>query len=109
MVDIQKLRFDEPLPHRTAEHEIQSQSAEANEAPPVKRLDKEVTRLGEIAFAGGMYCEVWVGRWEKGGGERGSGEGVGGEKSGDKGAGGEKGDVEKVNLNLITFILLISP
>ena len=67
MVDVQNLRFNEPLPR---------QPVEANEAPPVKRLDGEVTRLEEIAFAGGTYCEVWVGRWEKRGGE------VGGEKVG---------------------------
>ena len=41
-------------------------SVEASEVPPVKRLDGEVTRLGDIPFAGGLYCEVWVGRWEKG-------------------------------------------
>jgi len=78
MADTQKLRFLEPLPQR-------------EEIPLVKRLDGEVTRLGEIAFAGGMYCEVWVGRWEKGSRE---------------GTGGEKVDVEKVSLSLATSILL---
>ncbi|KAF9653023.1 kinase-like protein [Thelephora ganbajun] len=66
-----KLRSHEPLPRHTSEHETQdSQPVEVNEAPPVKRLDGEVTRLGEIAFAGGLCCEVWIGRWEKGGGEK---------------------------------------
>lgn len=44
----------------------ESQSVEASEVPPVKRLDGEVVRQGEIPFAGGMYYEVWVGLWEKG-------------------------------------------
>jgi len=79
MTDTQKLRFLEPLPQR-------------EETPLVKRLDGEVTSIGDIAFAGGMYCEVWVGRWEKGGRE---------------GIGEEKVDVEKVSLSLTTPILLI--
>jgi hypothetical protein len=88
MADIQKLRSNEPLLRRTAEQEVQeSQSVEANEAPPIKQLDGEVTRQEEIAFGGGMYFEVWVGRWEKGGGEE-----VGG---------------KKVSLSLTTLILLM--
>ncbi|KAF9649126.1 kinase-like protein [Thelephora ganbajun] len=63
--------FRELLRRRTAEPETQdSQLVEANTASPVKQLDGEVTRLGEVALAGGMYCEVWIGRWEKGGGEK---------------------------------------
>ena len=87
-VDIQRVQFDEPLSRRTLERETQeeSQLIEVNEALPVKRLDGEVTRLGKVAFAGGMYCEIWVGRWKKG---------------------GEREEVEeKVCLRLTTFILL---
>jgi hypothetical protein len=62
--DIQKLRFKEPLLRRTAEQKTQ-EPAEINEAPSVKLLDGEVMRGGEIAFAGGTYCEVWIGRWKK--------------------------------------------
>lgn len=77
-----------PPPRRTTEHEIKDiQPPEANEAPSIRRLDGEVTRLEEIAFAAGTYCEVWEGRWAKGG--------------------GEKAEVEKVSLNLTAFILLI--
>ena len=62
----QKARFDEPSPRRTAKHGTrENQSVEANEVLPVKRLDGEVVWQGEIPFAGGMHCEVWVGRWEK--------------------------------------------
>lgn len=39
-------------------------------------------KLGEIAFAGGTHCEVWVGQWEKGGGEE---------------VGGERAEAEKVS------------
>ena len=86
MFDVQKLRFDEPLPHRTSEHESQeSQSVEDGQVPPVNRLNGEVTRLGEIAFAGGTYCEIWQGKWET-----------------DK----DKGDGEKVRLSLTVCILL---
>jgi len=67
-----------------------NQSVEANEAPPVKRLDGEVTKLRDIAFAGGVHCEVWRGVWE-----RGSGEGIDEKKVGDKGL-----SVEKVSLSL---------
>jgi hypothetical protein len=59
------------------------QSSQANETPPVRRLDGEVTRNGETPFTGGTYCDVWVGRWVR----PGSGE-------------------EKVSLSLTTFILL---
>jgi len=96
MPNAQKLQSHEP-PRHTVEHEIQdTQSVETNEAPPVKRLDGEVTRQGDVAFAAGAYCDVWVGRWEKRSGERGSGE-----------AGGEKVEVEKVSLSLVTSIPLI--
>ena len=93
MADVRKLRFIESLPCRTTERETQeSQSVEANETPPVKRLDgevvREVMRRGETAFAGGTYCRVWVGWWEKGGGEVGR---------------------EKVSLGLATSILLTRP
>jgi len=100
MADIQGLRFSEPLP--IGEHKKQAnQPVEVNEAPPVKQLDGEVVKLEEIGFGGGVYCEVWEGRWEKG-----RGEGIDGEKAGDKGVRGEKVDVEKVSLSLTAFILL---
>ena len=67
--------------------EPESQPVEANETPAVKRLDGEVMRLGEIAFPGGTYCEIWAGRWKK---------------PGDKEA-----DGEKVRLSPITSTLLI--
>jgi hypothetical protein len=31
--------------------------------PTVKRLDGEITREGDIPFAGGLYCDVWQGTW----------------------------------------------
>ena len=78
-------RFPEPPSRRTTEHETQDASSiEASEAPSIRRLDGEITRLEDIAFAGGTYCEVWVGRWVKGGGED-----------------------EKVSLSLNTSVLLI--
>ena len=93
MPDIQKSRSSEPPPHRTAEHEIQDvQSTEPNEAPPVRRLDGEVTKRGDVALAGGTHCEVWVGEWVKGG----------------RMEGGE-GDVEKVRLRLIMSTPLTWP
>ena len=58
--------------------------------PPIERLNGEVTRIGGIAFAGGTYCEIWQGWWEKPGNE-------GGYK--------EMGDGEKVRLNLTISIL----
>ncbi|KAF9651706.1 kinase-like protein [Thelephora ganbajun] len=65
------LGFHEPLLLRTTKPGTQeSQLVETDEAPPVKRLDGEVTKLGDIAFAGGTHCEVWIGRWEKGGGKK---------------------------------------
>ena len=82
MTDIQEL-----LPitgHETQEN----RPVGANEAPSVKRLDGEVTRIGVRALTGGMHCEVWEGRWEKR---------VGG-----------KVEVEKVNQSITTSILLIS-
>ena len=76
--DIQMSRSSEPPLHRIPEHEIQDvQSTKANEALPVRRLDGEVTKTGDVAFAGGTHCEIWKGQWVKG------------------------GDVEKVRLRLI--------
>jgi heat shock protein HslJ len=81
-----------PIAQAGADEEVapvsrrESQSVEVKEVPPVKRLDGEVVRQGETAFTGGMYCEVWVGQWEKGGG---------------------KLDPEKVSLSLNAPILLI--
>ena len=60
-------------------------SVQADEAPPITRLDGEVTRQA-TSFAKGRYCEVWVGEWVNGG--------------------GEKVKVEKTSLNLTTSTLL---
>ena len=89
--NIQKLRFDEPSRRPTVEGEPpESQPVESSEPPHIKRLDGRITRMGELAFAGGTYCEVWVGRWDKGGEE----------------AGREKGGAEKVSLSFAVSILL---
>ena len=55
---------------------------ESSDPPPVKQLNGKITREGELAFAGGTYCEVWIGLWDKGSEE----------------AGREKADPEKVIL-----------
>ena len=80
------MQFHEPLRRPTVVHEAQeSLLDESSEPPPVKRLDGKITRKGELAFAGGTYCEVWVGMWDKGGEE----------------AGREKADPEKVGLGRV--------
>lgn len=99
MDDIQNNEFLLP---RTAEPETaEGHSVETNKPPPVKRLDGEVKRQGEMAFSGGMHCEVWIGIWDKGGGEKGRGEETSGEKVGGKRMDGEKMDSEKVSLSLV--------
>ena len=81
MFDIQQPRSPETPSSRSTEHEIQdTQPIEASEPPPIKRLDGEIKRLGDIAFAGGTFCEVWVGEWSKGSKEEGGGEEIDGEK-----------------------------
>lgn len=103
MADVQNHEL--PL-HQTAEPEtLESHSVEANRPAPVKRLDGEVKREGEMAFSGGMYCEVWIGIWEKGSGEKGR-EDASGDKVGDKGMDGKGVDFEKVRLCLTTSVLL---
>lgn len=67
----------------------ESQQAESSKPLSVQRLDGSVTRMGEVPFAGGIHCEVWVGRWDKGGK-----------------IGGEEADPEKVHLSLATVITL---
>ena len=100
--NIQKVRFSEPSLRRTVEQNTDDdQSAEANEAPPVRRLDGEVVRTGEMPFSGGMHFEVWTGRWEKGGKKKSGGE-VNGEKIDDKEASGEK-----VGSGFVVSILLM--
>ena len=87
--DIQK-----PQPHGTPQHhsmghEIQ---VEGNEALHLRRLDGEVEKTGEKgAYAGGTDCEIFAGRWTRGGRE---GTGV---------------EVEEVSLSLTTSILLTGP
>ena len=85
--DTQKFQSHESLLSHATEPEIND--IEVNEAPPVKRLDGEVTREGQedLPFSGGTYCEVWIGRWEK--------------------RSGEKVEVEKVSLSPVTSILLM--
>lgn len=101
------LQNHESLLYQTAEPEtMEGHSIETNQPPPVKRLDGEVKRQGEMAFSGGMHCEVWIGIWEKWGGEKGRGEETSVEKAGGKRIDGEKADSEKVSLNLATSILL---
>jgi hypothetical protein len=80
-----------PLPRQTSEHgSPESRSVEGNQPPPAKRLDGEVTRQGDIPFAEGRYCEVWMGVWEKA-----CGEGI------------SKEDTKKVSMNLIVSIPLM--
>ena len=31
--------------------------------PTIKKLDGEVTRDSELAVAGGMYSDIWIGSW----------------------------------------------
>ena len=77
MTDIQKVRFNEPSSPRPVEHEKREvQSNEAGENVVVKRLDGQVMKPAEVAFAGGTYCEVWVGQWHKPGEKEGGGEKV---------------------------------
>ena len=71
----------------------ESPLVEADETPPVKRLDGKVTKKGELPFAGGTYCEVWMGLWDKCGEE----------------AEREKGDLEKVCPSFTNPILLTLP
>ena len=79
----------------TVEHDTQeSQPVRTTEPPPVKRLNGEVTRRGELPYAGGTYCEVWIGYWNKGGREE---------------VWREKADPEKVGLSFTTSILLKLP
>jgi len=67
--------------------EIQDiQSVQASEAPPIKRLDGEVTKLKETPLAKGRYCETWEGQWVN--------------------ESGEKLKVERMSLNLTASVLL---
>ena len=74
MPDIQKSRSSKPLPHRTTED---VRPTELGAAKPARRLDGEVTKTGDVALYSGPHCEIWAGRWVKG------------------------GDVEKVRLRLV--------
>jgi hypothetical protein len=31
--------------------------------PTIKKLDGEVTRTSDLAIAGGMYSDIWMGLW----------------------------------------------
>lgn len=63
-----------------------AQAAPIAQPPPVKVLNGEVTRQEETPFTKGVYCEVWIGRWEKGRG----------------GADGKMAGAEKVGVTLTT-------
>ena len=47
-----------------------TQESKLDEPLPVKRLDGEVTKLSELAFAGGPLSELWEGQWKKDGGKK---------------------------------------
>jgi len=66
MADVQGAQPNEQLPPGATKHKTrESQAGGANGVPGVDRLDGKVARLGEHAYSGGEYCEVWLGRWEK--------------------------------------------
>ena len=68
MAEIHRVQSNAPPPRRVVNRESrESQLAGAGGVPPVKRLDGEVVRQGNCAFASGPYWEVWEGRWKKGG------------------------------------------
>ena len=58
-----------PLPPQTTENyqKVMGGLAElfgaTRKRPPVKELDGEVVRIGEIPVAGGTYSDVWCGKW----------------------------------------------
>lgn len=92
--DIPKVQFNVPPPDGAAGRETRrSQSRNVNDPLHIERLDGEVTRLGEFAYSGGEYCEVWVGRWRKGGRQLGR----------------EEDYAEKVSLGTTTTTLLTWP
>ena len=91
IVDTQTFR--EPLRRPRILSETRGSQPDELDEPLPKRLDGKVTKKGVLAFAGGTYCEVWVGLWDKGGEE----------------AGRERADPEKVGLILTTLTPLISP
>ena len=67
MPDIQMSWSSEPPLHRIPDSEIQNvQSTKAKEVLPVRRLDGEVTKTDDVAFAAGPHCEIWRGQWVKG-------------------------------------------
>jgi hypothetical protein len=47
-------------------------------------LNGEVTKKEGIPFAEGRYCEVWIGLWNRSGGQTGSEEEIGKQGSGAK-------------------------
>lgn len=66
MSDIQN---HESLLQRASRHEtLGNHSIEAMQLSPIKVLNGKITKLGEIPFAEGRYCEVWVGLLQKGNG-----------------------------------------
>jgi len=66
MADTQSAEQRRALKHGA----LESQLIGVDTMPLVKRLDGEVTKQGDLAFAGGTYSETWKGEWKKGGGEK---------------------------------------
>ena len=57
------IQDDDQLPLQTTAPD--SQPVEATQPPSIKILNGEVTRDGTLAFAEGVHCELWKGRWGK--------------------------------------------
>lgn len=67
MTDVQRIRFNEPSrPGTTERKERESQSGGVDAFPGVDRLDG-VKKVGSNPYAGGVYYDVWMGKWKKGG------------------------------------------
>ena len=77
MAEIHRVQSNAPPPRRIVKRgSRENRLAGANGVPPVKRLDGEVVRQGNCAFASGLYWEVWEGRWKKCGRAEGGTEGT---------------------------------
>ena len=84
MAVIQKIQFEPTLPAGRL-------ALDPRELPSVKRLNGKVIRKGDIAFAGGVHCEVWEGLLDR------------------EEVDGKKIDAEKVSLSLAPSIPLTPP
>ena len=73
MTEIHRVQFNASPPRRVIKRgSRESRWLEVNGVPPAKRLDGEIVRQGNCAFASGPYWEVWEGRWKKRGGAGGN-------------------------------------